>query len=295
MQKTIKENIASFHGMKVNLARAYTRQDAVNEFIKGITAAGGRVGFGANHDELEVSGSIKTNTVEKLTLELEKNLRSALSPLDKALKNLGDAVQQRKQQASEFVVASVAVTPEGLQLVDVQPEKLVYASFATLQAPREVPINRAKNKESIKTRASKYMSSGNFKAGQCPSLAGAVFRIVGQHHQSVLAQKVLSSKKIHNKILLVAEPDNQVDKNAVMVMVWNTDPDNQGWIHTGYLPREQASSLRKSWPEKDEKLALVAYFSKIPFNPDGRRHGNNIQLTLDGEVRYYPDFYHSAA
>ena len=87
--------------------------------------------------------------------------------------------------------------------------------------------------------------------------------------------------------LLVAEPDNPVDMNAIMVLMWNDQTKH--WHHVGYVRATQAALLRGKWTG-DYKNVMVARITDIPANADGHRNGRNVELTLTGEVRTYPGY-----
>lgn len=115
-----------------------------------------------------------------------------------------------------------------------------------------------------------------------------VVNLVGQHYRGAKDQETLAGKKMHNMALLVAEPTNPADLNAVMVLMW--DWTAKVWRHVGYVEADQAAKLRSTWPEDDVRKVQVATITDMPANFDGHRGGKNLKLTITGEYRTYPAF-----
>lgn len=115
-----------------------------------------------------------------------------------------------------------------------------------------------------------------------------IVNLVGQHFRPKKAQDTLASKKQYNIALLVAEPTNQADVNAVMVLMWNHT--EKGWHHVGYVRADQAAKLRSCWPEDDVRKVRVATITEMPSGFDGHRTGKNLTMALTGEYRTYPAF-----
>jgi hypothetical protein len=115
-----------------------------------------------------------------------------------------------------------------------------------------------------------------------------IVNLVGQHFRPKKAQDVLTRKRQHNMALLVAEPTNEADVTAVMVLMW--DYKDKGWHHVGYVRADQAAKLRSCWPEDDVRKVLVAMITDMPANFDGHRDGENLKMTITGEYRTYPAF-----
>lgn len=115
-----------------------------------------------------------------------------------------------------------------------------------------------------------------------------IVNLVGQHYRSKKAQDTLASKKQYNMTLLVAEPTNEADVNAVMVLMWNHT--EKGWHHVGYVRADQAAKLRSCWPEDDVRKVRVATITEMPSGFDGHRTGKNLTMALTGEYRTYPAF-----
>ena len=115
-----------------------------------------------------------------------------------------------------------------------------------------------------------------------------IVNLVGQHFRPKKAQDVLASKRQYNMALLVAEPTNPADVNAVMVLMW--DHTEKGWHHVGYVRADQAAKLRSCWPEDDVRKVRVATITEMPSGFDGHRTGKNLTMALTGEYRTYPAF-----
>lgn len=115
-----------------------------------------------------------------------------------------------------------------------------------------------------------------------------IVNLVGQHFRPKKAQDTLASKKQYNMALLVAEPTNAADVNAVMVLMWNHT--EKGWHHVGYVRADQAAKLRSRWPEDDVRKVRVATITEMPSGFDGHRAGKNLTMALTGEYRTYPAF-----
>lgn len=118
-----------------------------------------------------------------------------------------------------------------------------------------------------------------------------IVNLVGQHYRPKKAQDVLASKRQYNMALLVAEPTNQADVNAVMVLMWDHVVGSaKGWHHVGYVRADQAAKLRSCWPEDDVRKVRVATITEMPSGFDGHRTGKNLTMALTGEYRTYPAF-----
>jgi hypothetical protein len=115
-----------------------------------------------------------------------------------------------------------------------------------------------------------------------------IVNLVGQHYRPKKAQDVLASKRQYNMVLLVAEPTNEADVNAVMVLMW--DHMEKAWHHVGYVRADQAAKLRSCWPEDDVRKVRVATIMEMPSGFDGHRAGKNLTMALTGEYRTYPAF-----
>lgn len=144
-----------------------------------------------------------------------------------------------------------------------------------------------KAKQSIRQKALDALTTWEFKGEFLSRLYGETACIVGIEHRDEEARVVLSCKREQNMVLLVPEPDNEADFNAIMVFAWGDMPKK--WHHVGYLPRAQAALMRSKWSGDFRKIA-VARITEIPAGYDGHRGGRNIQIALTGELRTYPGY-----
>ncbi len=155
---------------------------------------------------------------------------------------------------------------------------------ARLEAKR---LAEEKAKPSIQKRALSSLSTWEFSQKHREQLAHYGTKIVGQHYRDAKSQDVISKKRVGNMVLLVRQPDNEVDSNAVMVLAW--DHGTKAWFHVGYVPADQASLLRSRWTVNPFDVA-VGVITAMPHNWDGHRAGPSIEIELTGEVRVYPNF-----
>ena len=76
------------------------------------------------------------------------------------------------------------------------------------------------------------------------------FHIVGTTYRSPDQKSALKKKKQGSLILLVREPGNQSDPNAIMCLAAQSDHSGQAnfnWRHVGYLPAKLAKKLAPHW------------------------------------------------
>ena len=76
-------------------------------------------------------------------------------------------------------------------------------------------------------------------------------QIVGNRYRSKEQQQILKSKKAGALVLLVPEPGNFKDENAIACLVSKNLPDHPykfTWTHVGYLPAHTAAKLKPYWP-----------------------------------------------
>lgn len=78
------------------------------------------------------------------------------------------------------------------------------------------------------------------------------FTIVGNRYRSPEAQQVLGFKRTGTLVLLVREPGNPYDANAIACLVTASveTGEDYKWIHVGYLPKNTAEVLAPIWPER---------------------------------------------
>lgn len=274
--KVARKTVDFGHGVKVTIERPYTPQDAIEEFKRSIEAAGGKVT--QVQDELTVSGAFPSDVLTKATQQLTEDLGAAYAT--------GGKVQTPAGRLSY----------PGLKRPPVSPLPFGFPSFEMLLPfelftyDKGVGVREKKvepKPKKVAQVAPKALSTWEFTSGYLQRMHGQHVHLVGQHYRSAKDQEVLGWKRVGNMALLVAEPDNPVDLNAVMVLVWN-DVEKH-WVHAGYVRATEAAALRGRWTG-DFKNAMVARITSIPSRPDGHRGGRNIGLTLTGEVRTYPGY-----
>lgn len=205
------------------------------------------------------------------TITVEPTPKS--DPLTEALRRYGKAIGLQP----EFVDA----------VVDGQGLREMFATGGPVEVKRTAKPKPAPKPKRVKDVAPSALSTWEFDTNYLQRMHGISVSLVGQHHRERRDQDVLGYKRVGNMALLVAEPDNQHDLNAVMVLVW--DDVAKHWRHAGYVRATQAASLRGKWTG-DHRNVMVARITSIPANADGHRDGRNIQLTLTGEVRTYPGY-----
>lgn len=211
----------------------------------------------------------------KLSRKYAEDLGRAVSPLDEALRRYGKTIGLD----SSFVDETVDRGPFGFpSWAHISP---------TGRRPQGPEMQAIKRPKKVKDVAPHALSTWEFRQDFLQRVYAQKVHLVGQHYRGKLDQEVLGWKREGNMALLVAEPDNPVDMNAVMVLAWNDQAKH--WHHVGYVRATEAALLRGKWTG-DHKNAMVARFTSIPSNADGHRGGRNIELTLTGEVRTYPGY-----
>lgn len=257
---------------------------------------------GVIYDRTKPAMSFNTEDGVKLTLSRVETKAEALeaakkNPLTEALRRYGKTIRLDE--------AFVDATVDGDTLVIIErpkqsgkTEKLIQAimednsifSELKFQTPKGRVTYPSLRKKPIANRAPGELSRAgwDFVQKTYSHLSGRHVSIVGQHYRSKLDQETLLGKRQGHMALLVAEPDNGHDLNAVMILVWNQTESQ--WRHVGYVPREQAAELRAAWPDDDLSRVVVGHITNVPSNADGRRGGQNISVLLSGQTRKYPAY-----
>lgn len=285
--KTIKNTLDVGHGIKLTVERPFTEADAFAEFQAGIQALGGQASRGASHDEIIVSGASVAEVV-KLSQKYAETVAELSGSTGSASGHVGFGI------GLPFGFPSFAHVPASDEQVlknvmDMLAKGTPVARF-TAKAADVLRQSRPKPKPAPKRVAQvapNALSTWDFQSSYLQRMYGQTVHLVGQHFREKLDQEVLGWKRQGNMALLVAEPDNPVDFNAVMVLMWNDQTKH--WHHVGYVRATEAAVLRGKWTG-DHKNVMVARISTVPSNSDGHRGGRNIELTLTGEVRTYPDY-----
>lgn len=291
--KMKKETVDIGGGLVLHINRPFTAQDAIDDFKAKATKLGGKVT--QVQDELEVSG-LSADQVKNLSTELSEALKDVG-------KTVGDYSTIERRLAAHMILSnslfdSIPYMRDfsplhfgGFVHPNFQPgPKRTTAGESILSAvakrARERLLKPAP-KPRIADVAPAAMSTWEFSQEYLARVAGTKVNLVGQHYRPKRAQKVLGYKHAGNMALLVAEPDNPMDMNAIMVLMW--EDESKTWQQVGYVRARQAALLRSKW-KGDHRHPMVARITHYPQNSDGHREGNNIELTLTGEVRTYPGY-----
>lgn len=301
--KTIKKTLA-VGPVKLTIERPFTQEDAFGCFKAAVEKLGGSVqrGAGASYDEVLVQG-ISVDDAVKLSRKYAEDLGHAVSPLDEALRRYGktigldpsfvdatvDGRRQGKTDRTESIVQAILGGNAIIASMPFEraPRASTLSEVAKAMAEGRPAAARATAAKKVADVAPHALSTWDFQSQYLQRLYGQKVCLVGQHYRGKLDQEVLGWKREGNMALLVAEPDNPVDMNAVMVLAWNDQTKH--WHHVGYVRATEAALLRGKWTG-DHKNAVVARFTSIPQGADGHRGGRNIELTLTGEVRTYPGY-----
>ena len=155
----------------------------------------------------------------------------------------------------------------------------IVADEAKSVAEAERKATEAREAARVFNLAPKAMTTWDFSGEYVGRLHGHTCTVVGMRHASELGQATAAYKRVGNMALLVPEPDNKADLNALMVLMWNDEA--KSWVHVGYVAAHQAALLRSRWVGDYRRPAVARISSKA----DG-----SIGLTLTGEVRTYPGY-----
>lgn len=101
--------------------------------------------------------------------------------------------------------------------------------------------------------------------------------IVGSRYRTGVEQSVLRSKNKGTMVLLMREPANPNDPNAIACLVSKGNSDGNGfnWFHVGYLPAQTSKSLAPIWPTYAGIPAIV--HATLMVNP---RIESNLALSI---------------
>lgn len=110
--------------------------------------------------------------------------------------------------------------------------------------------------------------------------------IVGNRYRSNLQQRVLSNKSAGTLVLLMREPRNAADPNAVAcLMTRQIDPGNSQagftWVHVGYLPENTAAGLAPIWPVENG-LPMVVH-ATLKESKSKRQQNGIVHLAVYAE------------
>jgi hypothetical protein len=101
-----------------------------------------------------------------------------------------------------------------------------------------------------------YHELGEFLTGNgtVSLFRDAPLKIVGNSYRGAEAQSALRNKNANNRVLVIREPANPHDKNALVVLVargragLGCASSKYDWVHVGYIPRDVAAQLAPKWP-----------------------------------------------
>ena len=215
--------------------------------------------------------------VQEMQRQEEEKRKIAVAELDAAILRFGTTLGIPVQQVQQYLFGT---TPTGRQTSEPAMQSIKPAKAKPTPADIGKVAPSTISSEGWDFITQNY--SRNLKDGH------TVVNLVGQHYRGPKDQETLAGKKMHNMALLVAEPTNPADINAVMVLMW--DWTAKIWRHVGYVKADQAAKLRSTWPEDDVRKVQVASITEMPANFDGHRGSKNLKLTITGEYRTYPTF-----
>lgn len=110
-------------------------------------------------------------------------------------------------------------------------------------------------------------------------------QIVGNRYRTSEQQAALNQKTKGTLVLLVREPGNSHDANAVACLVTQGVPDAPPgqqnpfkWRHVGYLPKHVAAGLAPHWPESNGYPMVVQ--ATLRDSAQSRRNTGNVYLDV---------------
>ena len=112
--------------------------------------------------------------------------------------------------------------------------------------------------------------------------------IVGNRYRTTEQQAALNQKTKGTLVLLVREPGNPADANAVACLVTQgiaeAPPGQQNpfmWRHVGYLPKHVAKGLAPHWPESNGYPMVIQ--ATLRDSAQARRNSGNVYLDVINE------------
>lgn len=109
--------------------------------------------------------------------------------------------------------------------------------------------------------------------------------IVGNRYRTTEQQAALSQKTKGTLVLLVREPGNPHDPNAVACLVTQGIPEappgqqnSFKWRHVGYLPKHVAAKLASCWPESNGYPMVIQ--ATLRDSAQARRISGNVYLDV---------------
>ncbi len=89
--------------------------------------------------------------------------------------------------------------------------------------------------------------------------------------------------QVGDRLILIREPENAFDSNAVKVMwVVLKDDDTRQLMHIGYIPKDTAISLSTLIKDGEGKVNYYATINEITGGTEGKeQHGINIKIWFE--------------
>ena len=116
--------------------------------------------------------------------------------------------------------------------------------------------------------------------------------IVGNRYRTTAQQVALNQKTKGTLVLLVREPGNPADSNAVACLVTQAIPETLPgqqnpfrWCHVGYLPKHVAKGLAPHWPET--KGYPMVIHATLRDSAQMRRNSGNVYLDVVNDLYSY--------
>jgi hypothetical protein len=107
--------------------------------------------------------------------------------------------------------------------------------------------------------------------------------IKGNSYRTKEAQTLLSVKTDGSMILLVPEPGNRHDPNAIALLAAHPLKDNPNqnwvWVHVGYVDADVASGWMTGWAHSNDGALLVVEGELARYSRDKKRvlPGNKLR------------------
>ena len=112
--------------------------------------------------------------------------------------------------------------------------------------------------------------------------------IVGNRYRNSEQQAALNHKSKGTLVLLIREPGNPHDPNAVACLVTQDIADAPvgrdnafTWRHVGYLPKHVAANLAPCWPESNGYPMVIQ--ATLRDSAQARRNSGNVYLDVINE------------
>lgn len=117
--------------------------------------------------------------------------------------------------------------------------------------------------EKVKAESGTFSERAAQVAEDLRVLHTASWRIRGNNHRPKEAQSALRNKNRGNRVLMIREPRNAYDPNALAVLVAQTKvslgcaSSEYDWVHVGYAPKEIAARAVQHWPSHEGQFLIA--------------------------------------